>query len=517
MFISLAGVAVVTFLGVQVFPVNATTVAFAYLLLPQFLHRTRKAAYWIAPSLLTVVLYWPGLMAWFQKDDFVWLKLLDIARKSQGFRWALFTPLAQGTIRTLSERVFFMSFSALFGVNALPYRCWALLTFAASLVVVSSLCARLTGSRAAGFWAAILWTVNSSMGVALSWTAIYYEILCSLFLLGGIWLLVRYAESGQRRFYLAQWITFVIGFGVLELNVVYPALAAAYALCCNRRLLAKIWPMFLVSAAYTLIHTVAAPLPAGGPYKLHWDTSVLSTLWTYWKWALGPNRLIYLRIYPSPYRSLLTILLMSGLLGFLLCKMLRREWVTAFFAAWFVIVLAPLLPLRDHIDPSYLTIPLAGFAMWGGWAVVSGWNAGRLGRIAAVFLLGIYLAVSIPIARVTTLSFYDGSQAVRSFVLGIVARTRGQESKLVLLRNVDSEMFWSAVYDRPFPLFGINEVYLLPDDQQKIVPEVPASIRSQFFADSGMLRAAFEQQRAIVLDTAGGHVRDVTASYVRSH
>src|ERR1039457_3108063 len=33
MFISLGGVAVVTFAGVRVFPVNATTVAFAYLLL----------------------------------------------------------------------------------------------------------------------------------------------------------------------------------------------------------------------------------------------------------------------------------------------------------------------------------------------------------------------------------------------------------------------------------------------------------------------------------------------------
>ena len=481
-----------------------------------FLERARTAAYWSVPSLFAVILYWPGLVSWFQKDDFVWLKLLRMARESQGFRWAFFAPLAQGTIRTLSERAFFISFSALFGVNPLPYRGWAFLTFAASLIMVSSLCTKLTGSRAAGFWAAILWTANSAMGVALSWTAIYYEILCALFFLSGLWLLVRYAETDQRRFYVAQWVTFLLGFGVLELNVVYPALAAAYALCCAPRIIGKVWPMFLVSATYTVIHTAVASLPTEGPYKLHWDTSVFSTLWTYWKWALGPNRLIFLRIYPSPYRSLLTILLTLGLVGFLAWKMWRREWATAFFAAWFLIVLAPLLPLREHIDPSYLTVPLAGLAMWGGWAVVSGWNSGRLGRIAAVLLLGVYLIVSIPVARVVTLSFHDRSQAIRSFVLGIIARTRGRTDKLVLLKDVDSEMFWSAVYDRPFPLFGVDQVYLVPEDQGRITPELPAVVRPQFYADAAMLKEAFAKDGAIVLDVSHGHVRDITAAYARS-
>ncbi len=473
----------------------------------------RKTAYWLAPSLLTLVVYWPGLMAWFQKDDFVWLKLLDIARKSEGFRWALFHPMAQGTIRTFSERVFFMCFSALFGIHALPYRCWAFLTFAASLLVVSSLCAKLTGSRAAGFWAAILWTANSAMGVALSWTAAYNELLCSLFFVGGIWLLVRYVETGQRVYYVAQWITFLLAFGVLELNVVYPALAASYALCCARQLLRKIWPMFLVSAAYTLIHTAVAPLPAAGPYKLHWDASIFPTLWTYWKWALGPNRLVVLGIQPSFYRSLAAVLLMSGMLGFLIWKMWRHEWLTAFFASWFLIVLAPLLPLRDHIDASYLPVPLAGFAMWGGWAAVSAWNSGRFGKFAAAVLLGIYLVVSIPVARVTALSFYDGSHAVRRFVLGIVERIGSRKDNLIVLRHVDSEMFWSAVYGRPFPLFGIDQVYLALEDETEIKPPLPEPARPQFFADPQMLQQALDRHHAVVLDVSDGHVRDVTSSY----
>src|SRR6202023_1596788 len=97
------------------------------------------------------------------------------------------------------------------------YRCWAFLTFALSLIVLGSLCSKLTGSRAAGFWAMILWTVTSAMGNVLSWTAIYYEILCALFVLTGLWLLVRYVETGRQVFYVPQWITFFLGFTVLEL------------------------------------------------------------------------------------------------------------------------------------------------------------------------------------------------------------------------------------------------------------------------------------------------------------
>ena len=40
--------------------------------------------------------------------------------------------------------------------------------------------------------------------------------------------LLRYVESGNPRYNLCQWIAFLLGFGALETNIVYPALAAAY-------------------------------------------------------------------------------------------------------------------------------------------------------------------------------------------------------------------------------------------------------------------------------------------------
>ncbi len=216
--------------------------------------RLKTAAYWTIPQIFSVLLYWPGLLSWFQMDDFVWLGLHGMVHNWGDFRTVMLQPYAQGTLRTFSERAFFLVFHVLFGMNALPYRGWAFLTQAANLVLIALVCAKLTRSRAAGFWAAILWTANSVMAFALAWTAIYHELLCSLCFLAGIWFLIRRAETGQTRYLAAQWITFLFGFGVLEQNVIYPALALAYALCCARPLLPKAVPMFLVSAVYAGWH-----------------------------------------------------------------------------------------------------------------------------------------------------------------------------------------------------------------------------------------------------------------------
>ena len=35
--------------------------------------RLASAAFWLAPSLLCLALYWRGFTAWFRADDFAWL------------------------------------------------------------------------------------------------------------------------------------------------------------------------------------------------------------------------------------------------------------------------------------------------------------------------------------------------------------------------------------------------------------------------------------------------------------
>ena len=77
---------------------------------------------WTLSILLPILLYWRGLTVWFQREDFALLSLRGILASGHNLAGILFAPVAQGTIRTLSERVFYLSFSTLFGLNALPYR-----------------------------------------------------------------------------------------------------------------------------------------------------------------------------------------------------------------------------------------------------------------------------------------------------------------------------------------------------------------------------------------------------------
>ena len=49
--------------------------------------RLRTTAFWGVPPVLALLLYWPGLTCWFQKDDFAWLGLKQAVADGQGSYW----------------------------------------------------------------------------------------------------------------------------------------------------------------------------------------------------------------------------------------------------------------------------------------------------------------------------------------------------------------------------------------------------------------------------------------------
>jgi len=51
----------------------------------------------------------------------------------------------------------------------------------------------------------------------------------------------------------------LLGFGALELNVVYPALAATYTLLCARTHFRRTLLLFIPSAVFTVIHRAVQP------------------------------------------------------------------------------------------------------------------------------------------------------------------------------------------------------------------------------------------------------------------
>src|SRR5262245_40916357 len=125
--------------------------------------RVRAVLWWTAPPLLCLLLHWSGFTAWFRADDFAWLGAGIYIQNLHDLLVAVFWPQAQRTIRPLSERVFFMAGFSLFGLDSLPFKIVVFGTQFASLGLMASIGARLTGSRAAGLLAALFWVINGSL------------------------------------------------------------------------------------------------------------------------------------------------------------------------------------------------------------------------------------------------------------------------------------------------------------------------------------------------------------------
>src|SRR5262249_44729251 len=297
---------------------------------------------------------------------------------------AMFGPLAQGTIRPWSERAFFMGFEALFGMRALPFRICLFATQFANLTLIQAITRRVTGSAPAGFWAAILWTANTALITVMTWSSAYNQVLCGFFLLLAFYFLLRYIDTGLERFEVAQWLTFLLGFGALEINAVYPAIAAAHTLLCAPRYFRRTLPLFLPSIAFTWIHHAAArAVNATSIYEMRFDWRAWTTFKNYLIWAAGQNPFYR----PTPLLRMLwpwgTILLLGALAAFALVKAVRGKRAGLFFAVWFLIVLLPVVPLVFHLSEYYLTLPTIGLAMLGGWAFADAWESPLPWKIAA--------------------------------------------------------------------------------------------------------------------------------------
>lgn len=481
------------------------------------MRRLRMFVYWSLPALACLALYSPGLRAWFQQDDFAWLALGGSVKDVNSLLHALFAPMAQGTIRPLSERAFFMVFYEAFGLWATPFRVFVFITQFANLVLLGLLAERVSRSRLIGFLAAVFWALNGGLAGVMSWTSAYNQVACGFFLLLALYCFVLYTETGEKRYLAAQWAAFLLGFGALELNAVYPALAAAYALCCARPYLRKTWPMFGVSAAYTALHFWAAPLRSANPaYVMHFDGSIFQTLWTYWVWTLGPARLPHLAGLAPWVGGAGTVLLTVGLVGFAAWKVKGKEWRAALPLFWFMLVLLPVLPLRDHISDYYLTLPAAGVAWLLAEAVAAAFGSGRYLKLPAAVLASIYLVAGIVGGRIETARVVARSHDVRTLVWGAVRVRQLHPGKTIILTGLKSDVFWAGVFPRPFGLVGVSDIYVAPEAERQVEPHPERGRVSDYVLPPGILLELLSRDQAVVYKEDAGRLKALTLSYTVS-
>jgi hypothetical protein len=447
-----------------------------------------------APApLIGLLLYWRVPLLWFQNDDFAWLSLPRDLREN-GLMHALFTPYAQGTVRVLGDRLFFLAFSGLFGLHALPYRLFELGTWTIALTLIVLVGEKLTGSSAAALAAAILWAANVNAVQSVAWAAAYDQLLCAVCLLAAFY-------SRLRGWRAAEWIFYLAGFGALEITVMYPFLAVLYALCADRRQLrAALW-LFAPAMVFTAVHFLWIPKPASGIYALSLDSRLPATFANYLAWSFEPGSSA-LRSHAEALRApeLLLGMILGLTLGWFAVRcLLRREWMAGFFCGWFVLLLAPVLLLPNHMMPYYLTLPSIGLAWLAGAAIVRGWSAGGWGaggwtRWAAIGLAAAYFLGNAAGIEAQTRWFQFRSQRMHRVVEGVAAAVASHPGDAIALEGVDDELYQTGFDDHPFLLVGAERVWRRPAGPS---PED--------------LRTAVAQGHTRVLEVAAdGATRDIT-------
>jgi hypothetical protein len=476
----------------------------------------------ILPILFLVWVDFDGLKAWFAADDFAWLGLLhQVQTGGMTLSHALFTTAAQGTVRPWSERAYFLVFESLFGLDSLPFKIWVFLTMAANLSLVVWLTRRLTGSALAGFSAATLWAANSALAPILAWSSAYNEVLCSFFLLSALALFVRFAESGRWIFWWCQLVVFSLGFGALEINVVYPALALSWVLFVvpkprGRKLSLSLVPLFGISIAYFLIHRAVAPMPKSGPYALAFDSRILRTLSIYWKWSFLPPSWIDLG-HSARAGRLLFWLTMLPFAGFVIAQAARKRYAVLFCLAWFLITIAPMLPIPDHRTDYYIAIPLVGVAMAGGWGVAAAFSSGLIWRIAAVVPVVLYLFGMISATRQASAWWLDRTQQARTLVLGVDAAHRAHPEKIIVLEGVPDNLYDDVLADSAFLPLGIDKVYITQKTADTLHPHVAADRLPDFVLTGESMRNAMTRDQVVIYSFVGDHLRNVTEDWERKN
>lgn len=473
--------------------------------------RSNTVLYYGLPMLFCLAVHWMTLKTWFYGDDFAWLGLRFELHAPRDLIHILFQPQAQGTVRVLSERLFFLVFSSIFGLHAPPFRVWAFLTQFASIFLLIQITRRLTGSAAAGFLAPILWSANAGIAVALGWSSAYNEICFAFFTLLAFYLFLRYIDTGRRKYWIWQWVVFLLGFGALELNVMYPVLAACYALCCARTYLRRTLFLFIPSILFTIAHFIFVPAPTDPYYQMFFGSAPFAVLWGYWEWTLSG-----IRHPPVGWRRIwlceAAVISISLALALFAWRKLRQgQRAPIFMLAWFLIVILPVLPLRNHVTEYYVTVPAIGLAMLGAWAI--GESRGVF-RTVAGGLAGLYLVLSIADIHRADKFIYGLGRNAKYLVGGVESLSKQQSAQEFFFAGIDNMTFWTAIYPNPFRLIGVSHVYLVPGSENGIDTHPEWGGLSPYTISAADAVVALKSRQGIVVRLEDRRLRDVTGLYL---
>jgi hypothetical protein len=261
-----------------------------------------------------------------------------------------------------------------------------------------------------------------------------------------------------------------------------------------------------------VLRLLLVPLNLGTYYTLTVDGRLPKTFLRYLAWAIAPGRVGDPGVHNRPRDLAVAAVIGLALAAFVLWRLRGKQLMSLFCAGWFVLLLAPVLPLPNHMQRYYVTLPVLGLAWLGGWGIAAGWRSGWAGRVAALVLAGYYLWGSIKEADVTTSWFLERSERMRVVVLGLREGVRRHPGSAFLLQGVTPDLFNSGFQDDPFRLLGPERVYLAPGTEG-IEGRADLGGPAHYLISASAAMSLLERGEARVLSVSQEGLRDITTQY----
>ena len=187
---------------------------------------------------------------------------------------------------------------------------------------------------------------------------------------------------------------------------------------------------------------------------------MLRTFGTYLKWMAAPEPWLTVAGHRSWMALLATVILTTAVGFFVLRGWRRGDRKPAFFFLWFLIPLAPILPLREHVTDYYLTIPALGIAA----ILALGFKDFSESVWLPATVAAIFLFMHAPATRFATHWYYERSIEVRSLVRGVIRAREIHPDQAILLTGVSPILvLLTSLAHSPFYVVGIENVYLSPE------------------------------------------------------
>jgi len=480
--------------------------------------RARVFLIQLIPVAVLAAVYGRTFDIWFREDDFPLLEFVRRAHSFADFLKIAFVPYAQGTIRPWSERLPFFLSATFFGDDCYALRIAVFLTVCADLLLIQSLARRITGSLAAGCFAATLWVTSAALISPMTWNSSYNEVQYPVFLLGALLLLDQFDKTGKSRYWWLQFVVFVLGFGSLENMVVYPAIAVVWLFCfgdrARRRLIFRTTlPLFAISALYTLAHLHLAPLPREGLYEFRIDLRVFSALLEYGRWMLLSPEWGDLQ-YRRTFGLIVVWASALGLVASLVANAKRRRPTAWFSILWFLLTIGPLLALPNRRTEYYLTVPEIGLCVLAGSGLDLAWKRRAIWMaIPATFAALIWIAGMLSVVIPQTTVYLSESDLSRDFIPSVREARARRPNSPVFVENVTDTLYQVDFQQNATGALGIDRVYIAPGamNEPHINPEDQRF--KQLVPDAAVVRHALDAEDGVVYTWKGDHLQNITSEY----